>query len=172
MPVGGVSCLELCFGPSIGGYGVFGTIMVCRTHSICVCATNEQPSPTTRLNDSKKSRATEAGGKQSKTNSVLTPMSELTEPGIASNDLAEITLGPRTDDGYTLTIVRGYDDGTTDYVHNIVEYTLRGVEDVSIQDQYDSGGEVSYFDVDFVNGARIRLDGVVSEISNVGGDSE
>jgi len=116
------------------------------------------------MNNSPKSKATGAGGKQSKTNLELILMSDLTEPGIESNDLAEITLGPRTDDGYSLTIVRGYDDGTTDYVHNIVEYTLRGVADVSIQDQYNAGGEVSYFDVDFVNGERIRLDGVISEI--------
>lgn len=78
---------------------------------------------------------------------------------------AKIELGPDDGTGYAVRITRGFEDGTEEYVTNVIHYTCRGVSSLDITDPWNVGsGKLCHIRVEFTNGSVEYLDGIVTEI--------
>jgi hypothetical protein len=85
---------------------------------------------------------------------------------MTQNAIAETRLGELESEGYKLTITRGYNDGTTNYVDTYHEIICYGVVNVDIQDPYDigSGDPESQIEVTFSTGEKEYIWGVITDI--------
>jgi len=86
---------------------------------------------------------------------------------MVQNRVTEMELGEKGSEGYTLTLVRGYDDGTSEYIKKFVEIVCYGVVDVDIQDPYDMGAKNpnALCKVHFSTGESCYVKGTITEIS-------
>lgn len=76
-----------------------------------------------------------------------------------------IHLGDTDGEGYRLTIVRGFEDGTERYTTTFAKYICHGVTDVDITDPWKiGGGKCSQVVVHFSTGEKVNLLGVIKEI--------
>jgi len=83
------------------------------------------------------------------------------------NETATLEIGSEAADGYSIEIVNGFNDGSDEYTSRYVQYVLHGVEDVRIEDPYNTGlSPNSIVHVDFSNGGTEHFHGVITEIYN------
>lgn len=84
-----------------------------------------------------------------------------------------LNLGDPSGDGLTITIIRGFDDGTEEYTKKVLTYVCHGVKEIDVDDPWETGGgRCCHIRVSFSTGEQMYLTGVVKDVQNSQGDGQ